>query len=142
MKFAWDPTYDGNQSWGAFSLSFAIQLLQFIRSQYFILNPPLYSPAIAMPSERDLLSCGQDELASRVATYGGYENVARRLGLDYFDGTRHRRAMNERAFQEAQRLWKDRRDGGVIGASTGPKKVGGGRKRRGPWTEELVVKEL
>ena len=110
MSFAWDindlptentaymnassPIFSGRSyntntklSWGAFNLGFAIQLLHLIRSQYLSLNPPLSSSHISMPSENNLLGCGHNELAEQVMLYGGYKNVARWLGLAYFDCT-------------------------------------------------------
>ena len=159
MKFAWDAnhlaaenTTGGNRSssisnkgpytnsdlcWGSFTLNFATQLLHFIRSQYLSLDPPLSSSIISMPSEKDLLCCGQDELARQVIKYGGYESVARRLGLAYF----HRKSqqMENRRFRGAKMLWRDRHTIGVLGTSTSLN----GRKRQGlAWDENLVIKEL
>jgi len=156
MNFAWDindlptentasmnassPIFSGRSyntntklSWGAFNLGFAIQLLHLIRSQYLTLNPPLSSSHISMPSENDLLGCGHEELAEQVMLYGGYENVARRLGLAYFDCTSQQ--MEEMRFRRSKLLWKDRHNR--------LRKDTIKRKRKGlPWNEDLVLKEL
>jgi len=153
MKFAWDinhlttenatvfdrslistrSTYNPNLSWGSFTLKFAIQLLHFIRSQYLSLNPPLSSSYISMPSEKDLICCGHEELATKVVLFGGYENVARRLGLEYFDGKSQQ--MEERRFRAAKLLWKDRNNNSREDMSK--------RKRKGlAWNEDIVIREL
>ncbi|KAL7524115.1 hypothetical protein ACHAXR_001352, partial [Thalassiosira sp. AJA248-18] len=143
MKFQWDvnPNPNSHLSWGSFTLDFAIQLLYFIRSQYLSLSPPLSSSFISMPSEKDLLCCGHGDLARQVIRYGGYENVARRLG--YFDGKSQR--MEEMRFRGAKLLWKKRHNIGVLsGASTRLKKENNsGQKRKGlAWDLDLVVNEL
>jgi len=134
MKFAWDASSQSssNQSWGPFSVRFAVQLLDFIRTQYLQLHPPLSPAHISMPSEKDLLLRGQDDLAKQVITFGGYENVARRLGLEYFDAMNSIWTLNEERYREAKLLWKERH-------STPPTS---GRKTREPWSEDRVVKEL
>ncbi|KAL7457530.1 hypothetical protein ACHAWC_009103 [Mediolabrus comicus] len=95
------------QSWGPFSLDFAIQLLQFIREQYMTINPPLTFPIISMPSEQDLIRFGYDDLTHQISRFGGYENVARRLGLAYFDGKNEK--VDEMLVRRAKRLWKQRK---------------------------------
>lgn len=92
------------QSWGQFSLNFAIQLLQFIREQYMTISPPLTFPIISMPSEQDLIRFGYDDLKHQISRFGGYENVARRLGLAYFDGKNEK--VDEGLVRRAKRLWK------------------------------------
>jgi hypothetical protein len=126
-------------SWGRFSVRFAIQLLQFIRSQYLLLNPPLSSAHISMPSESDLLRCGQDTLAAQVKRYGGYENVARKLGLQFFDEKSQQ--MEERSFKGAKLLWKNRHGSTLL--SNSQDENTSRLKRKGlAWDEDLVVREL
>ena len=71
---------------GLFDLMFAIQLLNFVRSDQLKRSPPLQSPVIAMPSRNKLLrDAGNGEwLDAKIDEFGGYENVARRLGLALF----------------------------------------------------------
>jgi hypothetical protein len=77
-------------SWGNFDLDFAINLLEFVRIENMKKNPPLRFPAVAMPSQKKLLASGEEGilLDEKVRIYGGYENVARRLGLAYFTSRR------------------------------------------------------
>jgi hypothetical protein len=74
-------------SFGPFSIDFAIDLLEYIRNHYMQLNAPLLvKPAtIRMPTEYELFQNGRNDLIEGIQKYGGYENVARRLGLAYFD---------------------------------------------------------
>jgi hypothetical protein len=71
---------------GLFDLVLAIQLLNFVRMDQLKRSPPLQSPVIAMPSRTKLLSTADDGvwLDSKIDEFGGYENVARRLGLALF----------------------------------------------------------
>ena len=71
---------------GLFDLVFAIRLLNFIRMDQWKRSPPLQSPVIAMPSRNKLLTLAEDGiwLDTKIDEYGGYENVARRLGLALF----------------------------------------------------------
>ena len=95
------------QSWGPFSLDFAIDLLQFIRERYVTMSPPLPYPVISMPSERDLKRFGYEDLCQKCERFGGYENVARRLGLSFFDaGKQHQ--LDEEMIRGAKKLWKKR----------------------------------
>ena len=96
------------QQWGKFDLEFAIDLLEFVRNEQMKKNPPLKYPVIPMPSQRKLLLgsgggggdrsssiAGKEEeeeeennekgrlLDEKIIEYGGYENVARRLGLAF-----------------------------------------------------------
>jgi hypothetical protein len=73
-------------NWGPFDLEFAIELLEFVRSDNMRKQPPLRNPVIEMPSKAKFLSSGEKGvyLDQRTEVYGGYENVARRLGLAYF----------------------------------------------------------
>lgn len=76
----------GDMQWGAFDLEFGIELLHFIREDQLKLMPPMAKPVIAMPSQNKLLSTTDGrQLAESINKYGGYENVARRLGLAFFD---------------------------------------------------------
>jgi hypothetical protein len=71
---------------GLFDLLFAIQLLNFVRSDQLKRSPPLLSPVIAMPSRNKLLrdAANGEWLDAKIDEFGGYENVARRLGLALF----------------------------------------------------------
>jgi hypothetical protein len=126
-------------SWGPFSVRFAIQLLHFIRSQYLLLNPPLSCAHISMPSESDLLRCGHDNLAAQVTRYGGYENVARKLGLLFFDDQSQQ--MEESLFRGATSLWRNRH--GNTSLSNRNDEYMNRMKRKGlAWDEDLVVRDL
>lgn len=72
-------------NWGPFSIDTAIDLLRFIRADQMKKKGPLKRPVIAIPSQRKLLASGQEKLHEEIMELGGYENVARRLGLAYFD---------------------------------------------------------
>ena len=151
MKFNTTTTNDDNgstdsnlkkdyqRSWGPFSLHFAIELLHFIRSRYILLNPPLSCAHISMPYESDLLRCGYEDLANQVSKFGGYENVARKLGLLFFYDKN--KQMDERSYQSAKMLWKHRHEStfSYDGKDTNTYR----RKRKGvAWDEDLVVSEL
>lgn len=71
---------------GSFDLIFAIRLLTFIREDHLKRNPPLQYPVLAMPTRAKLLSLADDDgwLDTKIDEFGGYENVARRLGLALF----------------------------------------------------------
>lgn len=69
-------------SFGKFNLDFAIRLLGFIRDDQMSKKPPLRPATIAMPKREYLIAMGKAQLADEIEVYGGYENVARRLGLD------------------------------------------------------------
>ena len=136
---------DTHIDYGAFTLDFAIRLLHFIRSEFMTLSPPLAYPIISMPLEQDLLRRGHDDLASLVVKFGGYESVARRLGLAYFDGSR--RHMDETTFKGARYLWKQRNtalDASVVLAKTSSKiRPNSKIKPRGVrWSKDVVVNEL
>eukprot|EP00816_Leptocylindrus_hargravesii_P003577 CAMPEP_0196814782 /NCGR_PEP_ID=MMETSP1362-20130617/45732_1 /TAXON_ID=163516 /ORGANISM="Leptocylindrus danicus, Strain CCMP1856" /LENGTH=492 /DNA_ID=CAMNT_0042191519 /DNA_START=272 /DNA_END=1750 /DNA_ORIENTATION=+ len=73
--------------WGPFSLDFSLLLMNFIRSQMLKQIPPLaMTPTIKMPTEEVLMRSGEQGryLARKIEEFGGYENTARRLGLDFF----------------------------------------------------------
>ena len=76
----------GIMTYGAFDLDFAIRLLQFVRRDHLKRDPPLQFPCLAMPSRSKLLSGGKEGvmLDAQIDEFGGYENVARRLGLALF----------------------------------------------------------
>ena len=84
-------TMDRNQllaadmSWGPFDLEFAIELYALVREQQSHQKPPLKYPEIRMPTQVKLLECGTVglRLDKKIQEYGGYENVARRLGLAF-----------------------------------------------------------
>lgn len=69
--------------WGPFDLAFAIALLNFVRQDHLRRQPPLKNPLLVMPSRQRLLA-KEPWLHECVERYGGYENVARRLGLAFF----------------------------------------------------------
>ena len=71
-------------SFGKFSLDFAIRLLGFIRNDHLSKRPPLKPATIRIPNRQYLMAMGETEIAEEIEVYGGYENVARRLGLDMF----------------------------------------------------------
>jgi len=136
---------DTHIDYGAFTLDFAIRLLHFIRSEFMTLSPPLAYAIISMPLEQDLLRRGHDDLASLVVKFGGYESVARRLGLAYFDGSS--RHMDETTFKGARYLWKQRNtalDASVVLAKTLSKiRPNSKIKPRGVrWSKDVVVNEL
>lgn len=70
-------------SFGRFSLDFAVKLLQFVRLGVMEQSPPLQNPMLRMPSVADLIRANQKQIAIDVMSFGGPENVARRLGLDF-----------------------------------------------------------
>jgi hypothetical protein len=70
--------------WGKFDLDFGIDLLTYVREYHTRRSPPLRNPVIAMPTNLQLMQSPQGQtLHQRMTLYGGYENVARRLGLAY-----------------------------------------------------------
>ena len=73
-----------DMSWGPFDLEFGIDLLSYVREDQMAKQPPLRVPTIPMPSPSKL---GKSERGRRlhhqILQYGGYESMARRLGLDY-----------------------------------------------------------
>ncbi|GKY91066.1 hypothetical protein MPSEU_000079400 [Mayamaea pseudoterrestris] len=75
---------DMGVSFGAFDLELAVKLLEFVRSDQLRKSPPLKQyRVIAMPSSdklRDRAERGH-WMHAKICEYGGYENVARRLGL-------------------------------------------------------------
>jgi len=72
-------------SWGHFSIVFAIRLCEFIRSRHIRASPPVRNPVIAIPNQATLQRSGVDGLwlHEKIIEFGGYENVARRLYLEY-----------------------------------------------------------
>jgi molybdenum-dependent DNA-binding transcriptional regulator ModE len=79
-----------DMNWGPFDLEFGIDLLAFVREQELNRKPPLRQyPVIMIPSQWTLLEHGErgQRLDAKIQEYGGYENVARRLGLEFSDRT-------------------------------------------------------
>ena len=73
-----------NINFGPFSLDFAIALLEFVRKDQMKHKAPLTKPAcIRIPTEYQLFQSDRQDLINGIQLYGGYENVARRLGLEY-----------------------------------------------------------
>lgn len=141
MKLDRHDANEADLNWGPFTLDFAIRLLHFIRSEFMKMSPPLAYPMISMPLEQDLLRSGQNELASLVVKYGGYENVARRLGLAYFDGKS--RQMNSDVFKAARSLWRHRNSLKGLAAIKTSEMSTTKKKRKGiAWNKDLVVDEL
>ena len=72
-------------SWGQFSLEFAIRLCEFIRHLHMNASPPISNPVISIPSPARLQRAGPEGiwLHEKIMEFGGYENVARRLYLEY-----------------------------------------------------------
>jgi len=72
-------------NFGPFDLDFAAQLLTFVRNDQMRKNPPLKHAVIPMPSPSKLHAASSTNgiwLHEKICEFGGYENVARRLGLD------------------------------------------------------------
>ena len=83
-----DSSHDDEHSgisWGGFSIQFAIELCDFIRKDHMRAKPPVPKAMISIPSEARLKRAGPkgEWLHERILAYGGYENVARRLYLEY-----------------------------------------------------------
>ena len=75
-------------NWGPFSLDFAGEVLSFVRARMMHQRPPVRAYlAVKMPSSGELVHYGERgrALMERMERYGGYENVARHLGLALFD---------------------------------------------------------
>jgi hypothetical protein len=78
-------------NWGRFDLEFALRLLLFVRADQMCRTPPLRSKqqnlplSIYIPSEARLFASGAEGLwlRGKIVEFGGYENVARRLGLEF-----------------------------------------------------------
>jgi hypothetical protein len=70
-------------NWGPFSIDTAIELYRFVRADQMKKKGPLRRPVVAIPSQRKLLANGQEQLHQNIMELGGYESVARRLGLDF-----------------------------------------------------------
>ncbi|KAG7368585.1 hypothetical protein IV203_031328 [Nitzschia inconspicua] len=87
--------YDGGQgtsdfglNWGSFDLECGIALMDFVRSDQLRKKPPLCPAGIFMPTPAELLEAGKEGLHAKIMRYGGYENVARRLGLGWIASRR------------------------------------------------------
>jgi len=85
MKYIYARNTHGDLKYGSFSIDTAIDLMRFIRAREMRKKGPLKRPTIAMPRQQTLLANGEDKLHDEIMEIGGYENVARRLGLAYFD---------------------------------------------------------
>lgn len=75
-----------DMNWGPFDLDFGIDLLGFVREEHLKKNPPMRYPEIELPSSSKLLMASGERgirLHEQIERYGGYENIARRLGLAY-----------------------------------------------------------
>ena len=72
-----------DMNWGPFNIDTAIEVLRFVRADQMKKKAPLKRPTIAIPSQRKLLANGKEQLHDKIIEMGGYESVARRLGLDY-----------------------------------------------------------
>jgi len=77
-------------NYGKFSLDFGIEIMEYVHDNLLQYDPPfeverkdVLSSVIAMPSEEILVLDGREDLVEKVMLYGGFESVARRLGL-YF----------------------------------------------------------
>jgi hypothetical protein len=79
--------YEFDLNWGAFDLEFGIALMGFVRNEQMRRIPPLQPADIFMPTETELRESDIDGLGEalheKIIQYGGYENVARRLGLGW-----------------------------------------------------------
>jgi hypothetical protein len=78
------PRGDADLNWGPFSIDTAIELYRFVRADQMKKKGPMSRPVISIPSQRDLLANGQGQLHQSIIDAGGYESVARRLGLDFW----------------------------------------------------------
>jgi hypothetical protein len=85
-------------SLGPFDLGFALDVLEYVHAANYKRSPGESSAAvkrgdadsswdskIGMPFRYDLLADGQIELVLQIERYGGFEEVARRLQLEYQD---------------------------------------------------------
>jgi hypothetical protein len=71
-------------NWGSFDVDFGIELLTYIRQQHMQRPPPWRVPLVSMPTVGQFKRSAEGEsIHNRMSLYGGYENVARRLGLAY-----------------------------------------------------------
>jgi len=74
---------NGPLLYGRFDLKFAIDLLVFIRELEMKKKPPLARPTIDLPSHYILKKYKREDLVRQIEEFGGSENVARRLGLEW-----------------------------------------------------------
>ncbi|KAL3894329.1 MAG: hypothetical protein SGARI_007778 [Bacillariaceae sp.] len=72
-------------SWGPFDLEHGIALMDFVRQDQIQKIRPLREPANFMPTRAQFLEIGSHGtyLHEKTMEYGGYESVARRLGLEW-----------------------------------------------------------
>ena len=85
-RFSDSSSSNTPMKFGSFDLDFAVRLLQFVRRDHLKRSPPLQYPVVGMPSRAKLLAIGEEGawLDAKIDEFGGYENVARRLGLALF----------------------------------------------------------
>lgn len=83
MSYTNAPRNYADMNWGPFSIDTAIELYRFVRADQMKKKGPLRRPVIAIPSQTKLLANGQEQLHKNITKLGGYESVARRLGLDF-----------------------------------------------------------
>jgi len=89
LRFGMSSTAEAEyfeMNWGPFDLLFAARLLSFVRDEQLRKNPPLDHPVIGIPSPSRLLASADRDgnwLHEKICEFGGYENVARRLGLAF-----------------------------------------------------------
>jgi len=83
-------SYNDFVNFGNFSIEFALELLEHIKSVYY--KTPIGSlymdilgeySLIKIPSAEELQEAGREDLIEKIEEYGGFENVARRLRLHY-----------------------------------------------------------
>jgi hypothetical protein len=75
-----------DMNWGPLDLQFAIDLYSVCRDLQLKKKPPLAVPEIQIPTRRVLFAEYGEKgamLHDKILQYGGYENVARRLGLGF-----------------------------------------------------------
>uniref|UniRef100_A0A7S0UDB0 Uncharacterized protein n=1 Tax=Hemiselmis andersenii TaxID=464988 RepID=A0A7S0UDB0_HEMAN len=65
--------------WGPFDLDFAIEVLEYA---HMLALESDGGDGIRMPTAAELTSLGRNDVDEKVIEYGGYSEVARRLGMD------------------------------------------------------------
>jgi hypothetical protein len=76
---------DSQMNWGPFDLEYGIALMNFVRNGQMEKTPPLKETTVCMPTRSQLGEVGSrgKTLDEKTMEYGGYESVARRLGLEW-----------------------------------------------------------
>ena len=100
------PLFQG-MSFGKFSLGFAIRLMHFIRNQMLAQEPPLENATIRMPTMKELISKGENELAKEVIKYGGHECTARRLNLTFDQDEAQRDTVAKARKEASEKMFRD-----------------------------------